>query len=192
MKIFDDWDCLGCTVSKSKCNKTQCDGVCPFHISSFMIAFRSKLSQLFPRNKVHCERRSIALVAWLEAHCVTFFFYKGFRHGLFAGMTPTVLKQCLNSREASFFVEQLCLTCVTVIRFGSMYEMTKWRRNQIQSADPAVPLPTRDVFLLGAIAGFFSCLSSEVTHSPPRCAISCCFSSYRHSQEQHAGCSSYD
>jgi len=145
VKIFDDWDCLGCTVSKSKCNKTQCDGVCPFHFSSLLIAFRSNLSQLFPRNQEHCERRSIALVAWLEAHCVTLFFYKGFRHGLFAGMTPTVLKQCLNS----------------LIRFGSMYEMTKWRRNQIQSQDPAVPLPTRDVFLLGAIAG---ALSAVVSH----------------------------
>jgi len=70
---------------------------------------------------------------------------EGFRHGLFAGMTPTVLKQCLNS----------------LIRFGSMYEMTKWRRNQIQSHDPAVPLPTKDVFFLGAIAGAISAVASH-------------------------------
>lgn len=71
---------------------------------------------------------------------------EGFKRGLYAGLGPTVLKQAVNS----------------CIRFTSMNELTRLRRQSLDPSLPAsTPLAVSDTFLLGACAG---ALSAVVSH----------------------------
>jgi solute carrier family 25 citrate transporter 1 len=71
---------------------------------------------------------------------------EGLKRGLYAGLGPTVLKQAVNS----------------CIRFTSMNELTRLRRQSLGASLPAsAPLAVSDTFLCGACAG---ALSAVISH----------------------------